>query len=158
MSNTQPSRRHEIVRAGKFGVVGILNTAIDFAIYNILSGIVGLTLVQSNIVSTTIAMTFSFLANRHVVFKGANQASVHRQILLFLAVTGFGLYILQTGTIKLLTEVWLAPLALVLALAHMLGISAHDQFIIKNGAKAIATMVSLTWNYIMYKKVVFKNA
>jgi hypothetical protein len=55
----------------------------------------------------------------------------------------------------LLTELWLWPLSVTVSIAHSLGITSHDAFIIKNGAKAAATIVSMTWNYIMYKKVVF---
>jgi putative flippase GtrA len=116
--------------------------------------VVGLTLVQSNIISTTVSMIFSFNANKRLVF-AKHGGSVVKQAVLFLAVTAFGLYILQTGTIWLLTDVWLGPVGLGVAAAHSLGIIGHDQFLIKNGAKAIATVVSLTWNYIMYKKVVF---
>jgi putative flippase GtrA len=145
---------HDIIRAGKFGLVGALNTVLDFTIYNVLSSVVKLTLVQSNIISTTVAMIFSFSANKKLVFK-STKGSVVRQGLIFLAVTAFGLYILQTGTIKLLTDIWLWPVGVGLAVAHIVGIHGHDQFLIKNGAKAIATVVSLTWNYVMYKKVVF---
>lgn len=147
-------RGHDIKRVGKFGLVGIANTLIDFVLYNILSSKVGLTLVQSNIISTTAAMIFSFLANKNLVFKRTG-GSTTKQVILFFAVTAFGLYVLQTGTIKLLTDFWLAPVGLVVASAHLIGITNHDQFIIKNSAKAVATLVSLTWNYIMYKKVVF---
>ncbi|HEX3082056.1 MAG TPA: GtrA family protein [Candidatus Saccharimonadia bacterium] len=142
-----------IAQVGKFGVVGIINTLIDFVGYNIFSG-AGLSLVQANLLSTSIAMGFSFAANKKVVFQ-KHHGSVARQAALFIVITAFGLYILQTGTIKLLTDVWLAPLAFVLGVAHAFGISGHDQFIIKNGAKALGSVISLTWNYVMYKKVVF---
>lgn len=144
---------HDIVRAGKFGLVGILNTLIDFFLYNVLSGGLKLSLVQANIISTTVAMLFSFAANKKLVFK--SNGAVVRQSVLFFIVTAFGLYVLQTGTIKFLTDIWLGPIALGLAAAHTLGIHGHDQFLVKNGAKAVGTIVSLTWNYVMYKKVVF---
>jgi putative flippase GtrA len=145
----------KIARVSKFGVVGAANTLIDFLLYNILSSFVGLSLVQANAISTTIAMSFSFAANKKVVFTHPKTGSLFRQTVLFFGVTAFGLYVLQTGTIKLLTDIWLAPVALGLGVAHMANINGHDQFIIKNLAKAAATVVSLTWNYIMYKKVVF---
>jgi len=144
----------EISRVGKFGLVGILNTFIDFTIYNVLSSFVGLSLVRSNIVSTSVAMVFSFAANKQVVF-AKHKGSVAKQAVVFFIVTAVGLYVIQTGAIKLLSEIWLAPVTLILAIAHGLNVVGHDQFIAKNSAKAIATVLSLTWNYIMYKKVVF---
>ena len=153
VSNNQPSSA-ELSRVGKFGLVGVLNTFIDFGCYNLLSSLVGLNLVQSNIISTSVAMTISFLANRRLVFKKRHTPML-KQAVLFFVVTAFGMYILQTGTIKILTEIWLTPVGLVLGMAHALNIWGYDGFLAKNSAKVIATLLSLTWNYIMYKKVVF---
>lgn len=136
-------------------MVGAFNTLLDFAIYNVLSGEFGFSLIKSNIISTTTAMIFSFFANKHVVFKKTD-GNTWRQAVTFWVVTAFGLYILQTGTIWILTDLWTTPMNLALNVANALGITGHDQFLIKNGAKAIATVISLGWNYIMYKKVVFK--
>lgn len=146
--------RNELKRVGKFGVVGIINTVIDFTLYNILSSTTFLSLVESNIVSTTVAMVFSFFANRNVVFK-AKGGSIKQQTIRFLLVTGFGIYVLQNGTIALLTQVWPGPLNAVVHLAVASGFHGHNAFIIKNSAKIIATVVSLIWNYIMYKRLVF---
>jgi putative flippase GtrA len=145
----------ELKRVGKFGIVGVINTIIDFGIYNVLSSRVGFTLVQANIVSTTVAMVFSFFANKNVVFK-SKSGSIKHQAISFLLVTAFGLYILQTGTIELLTHVWLWPMNTLVIFAHSAGITDHNSFIIKNGAKLVGTVISLIWNYVMYKKVVFK--
>jgi putative flippase GtrA len=155
VAEDRPTKRHDIKRVGKFGLVGVLNTLIDFAIYNVLSGPIGLGLIQSNIISTTVAMMFSFIGNKKLVFK-KHDGSALKQAMIFYAVSAFGLYVLQTGTIHILTEIWIQPLHLVVSLAHSFGITDHDQFITKNSAKAIGTIMSLSWNYIMYKKVVFK--
>ncbi|HUD11921.1 MAG TPA: GtrA family protein [Candidatus Saccharimonadia bacterium] len=144
----------ELKRVGKFAVVGIVNTVIDFGLYNILSSGAGFTLVEANIVSTTVAMVFSFFANRHIVFNNKD-GSLRRQVIRFFLVTAFGLYVLQTGTIKILTDVWVTPLHGMLSLAHSAGIHGHDAVVTKNGAKIIGTVISLTWNYIMYKQLVF---
>jgi len=147
--------RTEIKRLGKFGIVGALNTLIDFTLYNLLSGAGGLTLIQANICSTTIAMVFSFAANKHVVFERKG-GRLWRQALIFLVVTAFGLYVLQTLIIHVLTEVWTNPVTLAVWIAHSVGFRGHDQFVIKNTAKLVATFVTLIWNYFAYKKVVFK--
>ncbi len=155
MVNIRPTSWTEFRRVFLFGMVGAFNTLLDFAVYNVLSGEFGFTLIRANIISTTVAMVFSFFANKHVVFKktGGNTA---RQAVIFWVVTAFGLYVLQTGTIWILTSAWHVPMNSALYLFHTAGVTNHDDFLIKNGAKAIATCVSLVWNYIMYKKVVFK--
>jgi putative flippase GtrA len=154
VKDKQTKSGHDIVRASKFGAVGIVNTLLDFSIYNVLSSVTKLTLIQSNIISTTISMIVSFIANKKLVFRKSSTSLV-KEAALFLVITAFGLYVLQNGTIKLLTDIWPGPISLFLRIAHSVGISGHDQFLIKNGAKVIASIVSLTWNYIMYKKVVF---
>jgi putative flippase GtrA len=150
-----PKKRHDIKRVGKFGLVGIFNTLIDFFFFNVLSGPAGLGLIQANIISTTIAMMFSFITNKKLVFK-KHDGSAIKQALMFYAVTAFGLYVLQTGTIHLLTEVWTWPVQTAVSFANAVGFTGHDQFVIKNFAKVCGTVLSLSWNYIMYKKVVFK--
>jgi putative flippase GtrA len=150
-----PKRLSSLRRVGKFGIVGIFNTLIDFVLYNFFSGSVGFTLIQANILSTTVAMGFSFLGNKKLVFKKHDGHWLH-QAALFYAITAFGLYVIQTGTIHVLTEVWFYPLHLALVFFHAIGITGHDAFLIKNGAKAFGTVLSLSWNYYMYKKVVFR--
>jgi putative flippase GtrA len=149
-----PASANELKRVGKFGVVGVINTIIDFGLYNVLSSKASLSLVQSNIISTTIAMVFSFFANRHVVFS-QNSNSFRRQAVAFFLVTAFGIYVLQTGAIQILTHDWLWPVHASVSLAIAIGITGHNALIAKNAAKIIGTIISLTWNYIMYKRVVF---
>ncbi len=154
MEHFNLTARAEIKRLGKFGAVGILNTGLDFGLYNLLSSSLGLSLIQANILSTTAAMGFSFVANKKLVFKH-HAGSFWRQAAVFLAITAFGLYVIQTGTILLLTDLWVWPVRTAIHLFHWFGLTGHDNFLIKNTAKAIATALSLSWNYVMYKKVVF---
>lgn len=150
-------RATEIKRVGRFGMVGVFNTVLDFTLYNLLHTVAGWGLIVANVVSTTIAMSLSFFFNKQLVFKQP-QGSVWRQASIFLLTTAFGLYVLQNGTITLLVEIWPAPLQLAVAAVHAIGLGRFfsDTFITINGAKAVATVVSLTWNYMMYKKVVFR--
>jgi putative flippase GtrA len=151
-----PATKTEIKRVGKFGLVGIANTLIDFGIYNFASKFLGWTLIEANTLSTTVAMTFSFFANRQLVFE-PGRGSMARQAAVFFAVTAFGLYIIQNGIIHLLTSEWRGPLEWGTHIVRQGGIKLFsDAFWINNGAKAVATVASLTWNYIMYKKVVFR--
>lgn len=142
----------------RFAAVGVVNTLIDFAILNILVSGAGLDRIPANIFSASVAMIFSFYANKNLVFKSATQ-NQKREVLLFLVGTLFGLYILQSFTIYVLTGLWLWPVHAAVSLAHGVGLGADvsDEFIITNTAKIGATIVSLIWNFIYYKKVVFKG-
>ena len=146
----------DLARVSKFSAVGIVNTAIDFGLYNVMFAVFGLSIIVANLISTTVAMVFSFFANRHVVFE-AGHGRAARQAVLFLVTTAFGLYVLQLGIIKLLTDVWTGPLTIAVTVVHGAGLThLSDRFIRFNGAKAIGTVASLIWNYFVYKRVVFK--
>ena len=141
---------------GKFGAVGAANTFLDFFIFNFASKFLGFPLLLANTVSTTIAMVFSFVVNRKVVFKKGD-GSAALQAVTFYAVTAFGLYVIQNGIIHILTTMWTAPLIAMTHTLRQLGLHAFtDAFYINNGAKAVGTVASLAWNFVTYKKVVFR--
>jgi putative flippase GtrA len=145
-----------VVQAGKFGLVGLASTIIDFALLNIGHNLFGLGLIQANLISTTVAMIFSFSLNRKYVF-GANNGSVWRQGISFVLVTAFGLYIIQNLVIHTLSVTWLGPVHVVIGAVGVVGLGRYisDNVIITNTTKLVATAFSLVWNYIFYKKVVF---
>ena len=123
----------------RFALVGGTNTLIDIGL---LFGLVaiGLPKLTANTISTGIAFVFSFFANRHYTFK-ASGAAIHRQIILFIIVTLFGLWVLQNGVIYLI-QPWIESVLRQHSLALFI-------------AKLIATGVSLVWNYVLYDQVVF---
>lgn len=149
------SRATTASRISSFGAVGIINTLIDFGILNLLHLVVGWPIIASNIVSASVAMIGSFFMNRQLVFRSASPQK-WRQAVLFFAITAVGVYGLQSITIWLCAH----PLSsLVAHISHVLAtLTLHHlshAFIQTNGIKALATLVSLVWNYIWYKKVVF---
>jgi putative flippase GtrA len=125
----------------RFGTVGAANTAIDFGLLFVLRSL-GLPVISANIISTTAAFCFSFFANKKYTFKTSG-GNVKRELLLFVVVTLFGLWVLQNIVIQLV--LW--PL-------NTTGIPSETSLLI---AKVIATLVSLVWNYLMYSRVVFKK-
>ena len=78
---------HEV---GKFGTVGGIAFAIDFAIYNVLlhSGSETLT---AKTVSTTIATTLAFLGNRFWTWRDGQHTNVARQYTTFFLLNAVGL-------------------------------------------------------------------
>lgn len=124
----------------RFAAVGGLNTCIDFGLLFFLSYL-GLNVIIANYVSTTIALTFSFFANKKYTFR-VKGATRKREILLFFVFTGIGIWVLQPMVI-----------AVVRHFAHS-GSTAHGLVLLF--AKLVATAVSLVWNYISYSRFVFK--
>jgi len=125
----------------RFVAVGGVNTVIDFSLLFILKSL-GLPAISANLISTTTAFCFSFFANKKYTFK-TTDTNIKREIVLFVVVTLFGLWVLQTIVIAIVT--------MLLSSVHL---SSNAALFI---AKVIATMVSLVWNYILYSRVVFKK-
>lgn len=126
----------------RFAAVGGMNTALDFGILFILKAL-GLPVITANIASTSIAFCFSFFANKKYTFK-TTDTNIKREIVLFVAVTLFGLWVLQSLVITFVSSLlhgWSLPDNLVLLIA-----------------KLVATVVSLVWNYVLYSTVVFKQS
>ena len=126
----------------RFGLIGIINTALDFGLLFILKSI-GLMATTANIFSTSIAFVFSFFANKKYTFRSSG-TNIVREMILFVAVTLFGLWVLQTGVIWLVLP----------HLSKLLRSSEMGLLV----TKLIATAVSMTWNYILYDKLVFKKS
>ena len=148
----------ETKQVGKFGAVGIINTVLDFALYNLLIALAGFPVIPANLVSTTFAMMFSFTANKAFVFH-SKSSNLLRQAILFLVITMIGLYVIQNGVIYTLTNLWSWPLEFGYSIVILLGLADtfSREFVFNNGAKIIATVFSMTWNYLLYKKAVFKS-
>lgn len=128
-------------QGGRFVLVGLANTALDVGV--LWWGLrAGLALVPANLISTTAGLTFSFLVNRRFTFRFRGSKSVRRQVAEFVGVTLVGLWLLQPPVIlavsALATSRWLAPEPALLA------------------GKLVATGVSLVWNFVLYRWVVFR--
>lgn len=129
-------------RAGRplrFLVVGVANTLLDIAIFLVLTAW-GVPVIIANMISTAVALCFSFLLNRAYTFRAG--PGVVGQAVRFLVVTLVGLWVLQPIIIQ-------AVLALI---GDQLPSTAALLV-----AKGIATVASLTWNYLLYGAVVFRD-
>lgn len=125
----------------RFGIVGIANTALDFALLFLLVAL-GLDKIPANYVSTGISFIFSFFVNKSFTFK-SKSGNVKKQFALFIIITIIGLWVIQpliiTGVSALLVNTgWASAIILFVA-------------------KIIATIASLIWNYLFYSRLVFKK-
>ncbi|NTW61160.1 GtrA family protein [Candidatus Saccharibacteria bacterium] len=124
----------------RFGVVGVANTVIDFLVLFSLVKI-GLSTITSNIISTTVALIFSYFANKNYTFQNLNKGSA-RTIVYFLIITLFGLWLMQPVIIETTSPLFNKIL--------------NNNFSLI-ASKGLATLFSLTWNYFMYRKFVFTD-
>src|SRR4030042_3883208 len=128
----------------KFALVGVLNTAIDFGILNLLILLTGITsglgIIPLNAVSFTTAVINSFFWNKKWVFQSRKDAN----FLTFFAITLIGLSI-NSGIVYMITT-FVPPVF----------ISSNTIWV--NIAKVLATGVSLVWNFTGYKLIVFKKS
>ena len=127
-----------------FSVIGGINTALDFIILFVLASF-GVKIFIANIFSTGTTFIISFLMNKKITFKSVsnNKKELIREMVLFILVTLFGLWVIQNIVISTAMPIF--------------------ENLLKNKrislllSKLIATIISLIWNFILYKKVVFKK-
>lgn len=127
----------------RFALIGALNTALDLLIFYALVTL-GMSTLPANLISTGVTFALSFVLNRNWAFSAAGERW-RVQLSLFIVVT--------------LTALWIIQPALIVVLAprvHEL-IPALDLAAAAVVAKVMATVVSMTWNYLLYHFVVFNK-
>lgn len=150
VQNTQPSlfQRYKplIMQFLKFAVVGGLNTGIDFGILNGLSYLTGITkgaqLIPLKGAAFLAANINSYLFNKHWTFKDKSSDDGAKKFSVYLAVSIVGAFINLT-TVYLMTTYIQAPFGL-------------SESLWLNVSNLIATGLSLIWNFIGYKLIVFR--
>lgn len=163
----------EVAQVGRFGLIGILNTVVDFAVLNLLLytilpksvvlgsfGLFGATyyingLVISGVIAGTVAMINSFIFNMRFTFR-VKEVSRQRIVYFFL-ITIFGLYVIRPIILNIFTDQWLWPSNTAYSISHGLGLPFSSDFIEANLALAVSIFVVMFYNYIMYKKFVFEK-
>lgn len=126
----------------RFVLVGTANTAIDFALLFGLVNFLGISIFFSNIISTSVALSFSFFANKKFTFKD-NNPDAKKQLIKFLAITLTGLWIIQP---------------IIIAITDMLFFrSIGTNNIMLLSGKLMASCITLVWNYLLYRKFVFNS-
>lgn len=130
----------------KFGLIGVLNTLLDFAVLNLLSYLTkvysGKELILLNIVAFVIANLNSYFWNKFWTFnsKTKNVASEFGKFIL-VSVIGFAI---NSVILWFMTTI----------MSPMGNLSAP---LWENVAKLLATVVYMIWNFFGYKLIVFKK-
>ena len=127
----------------KFGMVGVLNTAIDFLTLNFLTYATniyqGNGLIPLNGAAFLAATAHSYFWNRAFVF--GRSGTSHTRFLPFLVIT------LTGGLLNTLVLRFAVDLELTTGLSRLQHL---------NAAKLMATAVSMVWNFLGYKFFVFR--
>ncbi len=131
----------------KFGFVGFLNTAVDFGVLNVLTRLFGIYagggVFFLNLVSFSAAVTNSYFWNKYWTFKAGKEGQSAVQFAEFLIVSIIGALI-NSGILFILTTYISSPAGL-------------SPTLWLNVAKLSATAVSMAWNFVGYKFIVFKK-
>lgn len=115
----------------RFAAVGVVNTAIDVALFTLLHDHLGI--VVANLISTSAGMLFSFTVNGLLVFDAGR---LHwRHAVRFVATSGVSMWVLQPVLIHLLLVLGPAPVA-----------------------KLVATAITVVVNFLAYRYLVWPAA
>lgn len=142
-----------------FCAVGVATTVIDFAVYNLLTRpSVRWQRIPANIVSVSVAMAWSFLANWYLVFQPAGEDWLGRAGR-FLVTTAFSAFVLQNLVLYFTTVVWRGPTRAAQGIVRQLGLEhrLNDDFVARNTCKILAVMAGLIWNFFWYKFFVYAD-
>lgn len=91
-----------LAQIARFGVVGIIAFAIDYALLMLLSQVLGMNPVPAAAISFVVSLVFNYLASMRLVFSHREELSKRREFAIFLALSAVGLGINEAC-------VWLAP-------------------------------------------------
>ena len=121
----------------KFGIVGVLNTVIDFSLLNLLHLVFKIPFLLANTISVSSSIVNSFVWNKYWTFQN-REKEFGRQFIKFVILSLVGLGI-NDGILYLSV--------------NFLGSSAPLEL---NLSKIFASIFSMAWNFIAYKKWAFK--
>lgn len=129
----------------RFIIVGLLNTAIDFIVFNLLISLSGVRtgpgLLFINATAVFVAIVNSYILNRTWTFKSSDP-NYTAQLPRFLIASLTGMFI-NTVTVGLLSLMLLPGTA--------------PSYLVLNAIKLFASILSVSWNFISYRYWVFKK-
>jgi putative flippase GtrA len=128
---------HEVLA---FGVIGLVNTVVDFGGYNAL---ISLGALKANAASTLVAATSSYVMNRRWTYRDRPRSALHREYALFFLFNLAGLGIQEA----------------VLGLAkYGLGFGEDDSRLALNLFKCAGIGVAMVFRFWAYRTFVFRPA
>lgn len=143
-------------RVSRFVLVGVANTAINFAILNFAFYGLHQTKLISSFIATGCAVIFSFIMNRNFVFQ--DKSNTAQKLAHFIILTVCGVLLVQNSIyalgILLLHGHTLSISNIIYGLTH---IRLSDAFIVVNLSNLAASLGVMVWNYNGYRLFVFRG-
>lgn len=124
--------QESIGQAVRYVVTGLSSAAFEFAFLFVFKDLVGLSVIASNSTALAIVFWFNFLMNRYWSFKSKTKLS--KQLAMYLV-----LFIFNLGASDLIMYLLVDRLSMQYLLAKVFAIGAV-----------------VCWNFILYKKVIYK--
>ena len=153
-------RRETVGEVARFGLVGVFNTLLDYALFVTLMAAFGIPLSKAWLAkypSSIVAMAVSFALNRRFVFR-AGDGAVTGQAFRFVTATVVGVFVIQNGLTLFFASAFDYPGTGVHRLLDAVGVAPTEKFTIETVAFALGTVASLTWNFLAYKFWAFRPA
>ena len=156
MGSVSTHRYQTTQEVARFGLVGVINTLVDYVLFIAFTVVFSIPLSRvwlAKYPSSAIAMVISYVLNRSYVFR-SRQRNVRAEMLRFFTTTLVGVFVIQ----NLLTQFFSSEFQFFGDQAYrFLGpLGFTESFTIKTVAFGLATIASLTWNYLTYKYWAFR--
>jgi putative flippase GtrA len=146
---TAPKSRSERLKFIIFSLIGVFNTVFDLVLYVLFLNATK-SIIIANLISTSAALIGSYVLNSKVTFRTKKWTA--RSFILFIGVTVFGLWVLQTGAIYLFNHL------LFYVPEHSWRLLGPIEHLAKSLLpKILATGITFVWNYLWYSRVIFKH-
>jgi putative flippase GtrA len=137
------TNRQERGRFLKFMVVGGIGAVVDFGIMNLLTKLLGMSLVWAGTISFICAIISNFIWNRYWTYPDSRSRPISNQLLMFFIVNVAGL------AIRLPILHFLEPPMGIISQGLSLGIPIKPEFLAKNFTLAVAVGVVMMWNFFV---------
>ncbi|MDR2035573.1 MAG: GtrA family protein [Coriobacteriales bacterium] len=130
--NKESLRLNKLIKQGaRYLIVGFSSFALEFLLFFVLFEVLGVFVVVSNVIAIAVASLYNFIMSREWTFKSTS--SLMRSIVLYLILFAWNQFFSSWVIITLMN--W--------------GVSAE---LAKIGTMAVI----VCWNFVLYRKVVFK--
>lgn len=131
------------MRKTKFVIVGIINTGVDFVVFNLLTTITNVNPILSNVLSFSCGIVCSYLLNRNWTFSDVATNAKFSE---------FGKFV-TSNLLSLLLNTLVVWFAILFIDSNFAFESWQESAI----AKMVATLFSLVLNYTLFSRWVFVN-